>query len=85
MLWIRSVNGMIRDTLLPFLLLVLRSSKKLLHNGWTATDLVSCFNGGQAKGGNYHFIDNHIIQATRFLGKFTDFTTKVQEIEVFED
>ena len=40
---------------------------------------------GKPRGGNYHFIDNHIIKATRFLGKFTEFTTKVQEIEVFED
>lgn len=37
------------------------------------------------RGGNYHWIDNHLVKATRYKGRFTDLTTKVQEIEVFED
>lgn len=36
------------------------------------------------RGGNYHWIDNHMVRATRFKGKFTDFVIKSKEIEVFE-
>jgi len=35
------------------------------------------------RGGNYHWIDNHIVKATRFKGKFTDLIVKTKEIEVF--
>jgi hypothetical protein len=37
------------------------------------------------RGGNYHWIDNHIVKATRFRGKFTDLVVKTHEIEVFQD
>lgn len=37
------------------------------------------------RGGNYHWIDNHIVKATRFKGKFTDLVVKTHEIEVFEN
>ncbi len=36
------------------------------------------------RGGNYHWIDNHMVRATRFKGKFTDLITVSKEIEVFE-
>ena len=36
------------------------------------------------RGGNYHWIDNHIVKATRFKGKFTDLVVKNKKIEVFE-
>ncbi len=36
------------------------------------------------RGGNYHWIDNHIVRATRFKGKFTDLVLKTKEIEVFK-
>jgi hypothetical protein len=36
------------------------------------------------RGGNYHWIDNHIVKATRFKGKFTDLVVKTHEIEVFK-
>lgn len=36
------------------------------------------------RGGNYHWIDNHIVKATRFKGKFTDLVLKEHVIEVFE-
>ena len=36
------------------------------------------------RGGNYHWIDNHIVKATRFKGKFTDLVVKNKEIEVFK-
>jgi len=37
------------------------------------------------RGGNYHWVDNHIVRATRFRSKFTEFITRMVEIEVFED
>ena len=40
---------------------------------------------GKPRGGNYHWIDNHIVRATRFRGKFTDLVREAKEIEVFQD
>ncbi|MDO4880519.1 MAG: HAD family acid phosphatase [Capnocytophaga sp.] len=40
---------------------------------------------GKPRGGNYHWIDNHSVKATRYNGKFTDFIIKNTEIEVFEE
>ena len=39
---------------------------------------------GKPRGGNYHWIDNHIVKATRFKGKFTDLVVKEKKIEVFK-
>lgn len=39
---------------------------------------------GKPRGGNYHWIDNHIVKATRFKGQFTDLVVKTHEIEVFK-
>lgn len=39
---------------------------------------------GKPRGGNYHWIDNHIVRATRFEGKFTDLVEKNVSIQVFE-
>lgn len=39
---------------------------------------------GKPRGGNYHWIDNHIVRATRFTGKFTDLIKEEVTIEVFE-
>lgn len=36
------------------------------------------------RGGNYHWIDNHMVRATRFKGQFTDLVKEYKEIEVFE-
>jgi len=36
------------------------------------------------RGGNYHWIDNHIVKATRFKGKFTDLIVENKKIEVFK-
>ena len=36
------------------------------------------------RGGNYHWIDNHIVRATRYEGKWVRLTTKEHKIEVFE-
>jgi hypothetical protein len=40
---------------------------------------------GKPRGGNYHWIDNHLVKATRFKGKFTDLVLKEKTIEVFKD
>ncbi len=39
---------------------------------------------GKPRGGNYHWIDNHMVRATRFKGKFTDLVVKQKSIEVFK-
>jgi len=39
---------------------------------------------GKPRGGNYHWVDNHIVRATRFDGKFTDLVRKDASIEVFK-
>ena len=36
------------------------------------------------RGGNYHWIDNHIVRATRYEGKWNNMTKKKLDIEVFE-
>ncbi|MFM8241193.1 MAG: phosphoheptose isomerase, partial [Crocinitomicaceae bacterium] len=37
------------------------------------------------RGGNYHWIDNHIVRATRYTGKFTQLTERTSNIQVFEE
>ncbi len=39
---------------------------------------------GKPRGGNYHWIDNHMVRATRFKGKFTDMIKANKTIEIFE-
>ena len=39
---------------------------------------------GKPRGGNYHWVDNHIVRATRFDGKFTDLVEKDVTIQVFK-
>ena len=36
------------------------------------------------RGGNYHWIDNHIVRATRYDGSFTDLVEKSVKIQVFK-
>lgn len=40
---------------------------------------------GKPRGGNYHWIDNHIVRATRYNGKWTKLVRKLLTIEVFKD
>ena len=40
---------------------------------------------GKPRGGNYHWIDNHLVKATRYNGKFTDLVDKNVTIQVFKD
>jgi uncharacterized HAD superfamily protein len=36
------------------------------------------------RGGNYHWIDNHMVRATRYSGRFTDLIEETVKIQVFE-
>lgn len=40
---------------------------------------------GKPRGGNYHWIDNHIVRATRYNGKWAPLTTINANIQVFEE
>ena len=40
---------------------------------------------GKPRGGNYHWIDNHLVKATRYRGKFTNLVEKEVTIQVFDD
>lgn len=40
---------------------------------------------GKPRGGNYHWIDNHIVKGTRYKGVWGDLVEKQIKIEVFED
>jgi len=37
------------------------------------------------RGGNYHWIDNHLVKATRYEGRFTDLVKVTKTIEVFRE
>ncbi|GAK77323.1 MULTISPECIES: LNS2 domain-containing protein [Nonlabens] len=39
---------------------------------------------GKPRGGNYHWIDNHMVRATRYKGKFTHLVEQEVTIEVFK-
>jgi CRISPR/Cas system-associated endonuclease/helicase Cas3 len=39
---------------------------------------------GKPRGGNYHWIDNHIVRATRYEGNFTDLVEKQAMVQVFK-
>jgi hypothetical protein len=38
---------------------------------------------GKPRGGNYHWIDDRTVKATKFLGRYGDFVKEMREIEVF--
>lgn len=39
---------------------------------------------GKPRGGNYHWIDNHIVRATRYEGNFTELIEKEATVQVFK-
>mgnify|MGYP000001367909 FL=1 len=39
---------------------------------------------GKPRGGNYHWIDNHIVKATQYIGKWSNLVKMEKTIEVFE-
>ena len=57
------------------------TEKWLRKNGFKFHGMVM----GKPRGGNYHWIDNHIVRATRFNGKFTDLVEVDTTIQVFND
>lgn len=57
------------------------TEKWLEQNGFKYHSLLM----GKPRGGNYHWIDNHLVRATRYKGKFTDMVEKKVTIEVFEE
>lgn len=40
---------------------------------------------GKPRGGNYHWIDNHMVRATRYKGKFTNLVDKLTTIQIFDE
>ena len=57
------------------------TEKWLNENGFKYHSMVM----GKPRWGNYHWIDNHLVKATRYNGKFTDLIEKEVTIEVFDD
>ena len=57
------------------------TEKWLKDNGFKYHSLLM----GKPRGGNYHWIDNHLVKATKYNGKFTDLIEKKVTIEVFDD
>jgi len=53
----------------------------LKDNGFKYHDLLM----GKPRGGNYHWVDNHMVRATRYTGRFTDLVEKESKIQVFEN
>ncbi|CAN5918080.1 hypothetical protein BH11BAC7_BH11BAC7_15850 [soil metagenome] len=39
---------------------------------------------GKPRGGNYHWIDNHMVRATRYTGRFTELVEREETIQVFK-
>lgn len=52
----------------------------LNQNGFKFHGLVM----GKPRGGNYHWIDNHMVRATRYEGRFTELIDKKVTIQVFK-
>ncbi len=48
-------------------------------NGFKYHNLLMC----KPRGGQYHIIDNHVVKATRFTGKWNELVKKTHTIEVF--
>ena len=57
------------------------TEKWLAENGFKYHGLLM----GKPRGGNYHWIDNHMVRATRYEGRFTDLVEKEVTIQVFEE
>lgn len=57
------------------------TEKWLNQNGFNYHGLLM----GKPRGGNYHWIDNHLVKATRYEGNFSELVNKDVTIQVFED
>jgi hypothetical protein len=40
---------------------------------------------GKPRGGNYHWIDDRTVRATRFFGKFTELEEREKKIWIFKE
>ena len=40
---------------------------------------------GKPRGGNYHWIDNHIVRATRYKGTFSELVDEQATVQVFKN
>ncbi len=56
------------------------TEKWLKDNGFKFHGMVM----NKPRGGNYHWVDNHIVRATRYDGQFTDLVEVNTTIEVFK-
>ena len=56
------------------------TTKWLDKNGFKYHSLLT----GKPRGGNYHWIDNHIVRATRYEGVFSELVDKEVTIQVFK-
>jgi hypothetical protein len=56
------------------------TEKWLKKNGFKYHGMVM----NKPRGGNYHWVDNHIVRATRYDGQFTDLVEVNTTIEVFK-
>ncbi|TXE06004.1 phosphoheptose isomerase [Gelidibacter salicanalis] len=67
------------------------TSRMEAHRGYTETWLKKhgfkyhTLLMGKPRGGNYHWIDNHLVKATQYKGKFTELVDKNVTIQVFDD
>lgn len=53
----------------------------LTANGYKYSGLLM----GKPRGGNYHWVDNHIVRATRYDGKWTELIERNKTVQVFKD
>ena len=53
----------------------------LNENGFEYHDLLM----NKPRGGNYHWIDNHMVRATRYEGSFSELIDKQVTIQVFDN
>ena len=56
------------------------TEKWLKKNGFKYHGLLM----NKPRGGNYHWVDNHIVRATRYDGNFSDLVEKNVKIQVFK-
>lgn len=56
------------------------TEKWLKENGFKYHGMVM----GKPRGGNYHWIDNHMVRATRYNGTFGDLVERAATIQVFK-
>lgn len=57
------------------------TEKWLEENGFKYHGMIM----GKPRFGNYHWIDNHIVRATRYQGKFTKLVEKEVTIQTFHE